>query len=35
MPSPVVLKVQFATPGPALKPMANAKMVDDKTAIVT
>ena len=35
MPSPVVLKVEFAADGPALKPMANAKMLDDKTAIVT
>ena len=35
MPSPVVLKVQFAATGPAIKPMANAKMVDDTTAIVT
>jgi hypothetical protein len=35
MPSPVVLKVEFAADGPAVKPMANAKMIDDKTAIVT
>jgi hypothetical protein len=35
MPSPVVLKVQFAASGPAIKPMANAKMVDANTAIVT
>ena len=35
MPSPVVLKVQFADAGPKLKPMANATLVDDKTAIVT
>jgi hypothetical protein len=35
MPSPVVLKVEFAAEGPALRPMANAKMVDAKTAIVT
>jgi hypothetical protein len=35
MPSPVVLKVQFATPGPAIKVMANARMVDENTAIVT
>ena len=35
MPSPVVLKVQFAATGPAIKPMANAKMVNDTTAIVT
>ena len=35
MPSPVVLKVKFAGSGPAIKPMTNAKMVDDTTAIVT
>ena len=35
MPSPVVLKVQLAGDGPAIKPMANAKMSDDRTAIVT
>ncbi len=35
MPSPVVLKVQFAASGPAIKPMTNAKMVNDTTAIVT
>ena len=35
MPSPVVLKVQFAPKGPAIKPMANAKMTDSVTAIVT
>jgi len=35
MPSPVVLKVQFAESGPPIKPMANAKIVDDKTAILT
>lgn len=35
MPSPVILKVTFAASGPAIKPMANAKMVDDHTAIVT
>jgi hypothetical protein len=35
MPSPVVLKVTFAASGPAIKPMANAKMVDARTAIVT
>ena len=35
MPSPVVLKVQFAATGPAVKPMTNAKMVNDTTAIVT
>ena len=35
MPSPVVLKVKLAASGPAVKPMANAKMLDDTTAIVT
>ena len=35
MPSPVVLKVQFAPNGPAIKPMANATMIDSATAIVT
>jgi peptidase M1-like protein len=35
MPSPVVLKVQLAATGPAVKPMANARMVNDTTAIVT
>jgi Peptidase family M1 domain len=35
MPSPVVLKVQFDATGPAIKPMANAKLVNDTTAIVT
>jgi hypothetical protein len=35
MPSPVILKVRFAAEGPAVKPMPNAKMIDDKTAIVT
>ncbi|MEO7275466.1 MAG: M1 family metallopeptidase, partial [Vicinamibacterales bacterium] len=35
MPSPVVLKVQFADTGAKLKPIANAKLVDDKTAVVT
>ena len=35
MPSPIVLKVQLAASGPAVKPMTNAKMVDDHTAIVT
>lgn len=35
MPSPVVLKVQFGANGPAIKPMANAKMVDPATALVT
>jgi hypothetical protein len=35
MPSPVVLKVQLAATGPAVKPMPNAKMVDATTALVT
>jgi hypothetical protein len=35
MPSPIVLKVTFASSGPAIKPMANATMIDDHTAIVT
>jgi hypothetical protein len=35
MPSPVVLEVKLADSGPAVKPMANAKMVDETTAIVT
>jgi hypothetical protein len=35
MPSPVVLKVQFAATGPAVKPMANARMLDERTAIVS
>ena len=35
MPSPVILKVTFAPNGPAIRPMTNAKMVDDTTAIVT
>jgi aminopeptidase N len=35
MPSPVVLKIQFAATGPAIKPMKNAVMTDSVTAIVT
>ena len=35
MPSPVVLKVEFADGKDKLKPMANAKMIDNKTAVVT
>jgi hypothetical protein len=35
MPSPVVLAVHFAPEGPPIRPMANARMVDDSTAIVT
>ncbi len=35
MPSPVVLKVEFEANGPALKKVANAKMIDATTAEVT
>ena len=35
MPSPVVLRVQLASSGPAVKAMPNAKMLDDHTALVT
>jgi len=35
MPSPVVLKVRFAPGTAPIRPMANAVMVDDVTAIVT
>ena len=35
MPSPVVLRVEFAPEGPAVQPMANARMLDARTAIVT
>ena len=35
MPSPIVLKVQLSASGPAVKPMVNAKMLDERTAIVT
>ena len=35
MPSPVVLRVEFAADGPALQPMANAVMQADGSAIVT
>jgi hypothetical protein len=35
MPSPVVLKVQFAGQGPAIRPMKNSMMLDDTTARVT
>jgi hypothetical protein len=35
MPSPVVLKVKLAGSGPAIKPMTNAKMLDETTAVVT
>ena len=35
MPSPVVLQVEFAADGPPIRPMANARMVDATTALVT
>lgn len=35
MPSPVVLRVQFAPSGPPIKTMTNARMTDSVTAIVT
>ncbi len=35
MPSPVVLKVEFAPTGPAIRPMSNSQMADANTAIVT
>lgn len=35
MPSPVVLAVHFAPAGPRIRPMKNATVVDDSTAIVT
>ncbi len=35
MPSPVVLRVEFATDGPAIQPMGNARLVEDNVAIVT
>ena len=35
MPSPVVLEVQFAAAGAAIRAMPNAEMVSDTTAIVT
>ena len=35
MPSPVVLKVQFAAKGPAIRPMRGVTMTDSVTAVVT
>jgi len=35
MPAPVVLEVQFAPDGPAIRPMANGVMTDATTAVVT
>ncbi len=35
MPSPVILKVEFAPTGPAIRPKTNSRMLDATTAIVT
>jgi hypothetical protein len=35
MPSPVVLRVDLAETGPAVKPMPNARMLDATAALVT
>jgi len=35
MPSPVILKVEFAPTGAAIKPMSNSRMLDANTAVVT
>ncbi len=35
MPSPVVLKIEFAAKGPAIRPVPNAKLIDGATALVT
>ena len=35
MPSPVVLRVQFASTGPSVRPMPNSRMLDATTAVVT
>ena len=35
MPSPVVLQVQLASSGPAVRPMANSRMIDSTSAVVT
>jgi len=35
MPSPVILKVEFAPSGAPIRPMSNSQMVDANTAIVT
>jgi hypothetical protein len=35
MPAPVILKVEFAPTGPAIRPMSNSRMTDANTAIVT
>jgi hypothetical protein len=35
MPSPVVLRVELAGEGPPVRPMTNAEMLDERTAVVT
>jgi hypothetical protein len=35
MPSPVVLRVELAADGPAIRPMPNSRMLDAHTALVT
>lgn len=35
MPAPIVLRVEFAADGPAIRPMSNATMLDARTALVT
>jgi hypothetical protein len=35
MPSPVVLKIQFASSGPPIRPTSNTRMIDSTTAIVS
>jgi hypothetical protein len=35
MPAPVILKVEFAPTGPAIRPMSNSRMTDANTALVT
>jgi len=35
MPAPVILKVEFAPGNAAIRPIANAKMVDANTAVVS
>jgi hypothetical protein len=35
MPSPIILKVEFASTGSAIRPMPNSRMADATTAIVT
>jgi hypothetical protein len=35
MPSPIILKVEFASTGSAIRPMTNSRMADATTAIVT